>query len=204
MKHESANCAECEEQAALYLAGTLSDFEARAFEAHAAACSFCAQELQSLQPVVWGLAASVAKAPPPQLRQHLLERISRSTHATQVWRDWVPDAGHQSLRILRAGEGAWEESQVPGVAVRRLSVDANRKSTTMLVRMAPGASYPSHRHAAAEECLVLEGDLVVGGDVLHPGDFQRAEAGSVHPRQFTRSGCLLYILSSLEDELLDA
>jgi anti-sigma factor ChrR (cupin superfamily) len=74
----------------------------------------------------------------------------------------------------------------------------------MLVRMTEGASYPSHRHAAAEECLVLEGDLIVGEDVLRAGDFQRSEAGSVHPPQSTRAGCLLYILSSLEDELLEA
>jgi anti-sigma factor ChrR (cupin superfamily) len=204
MKHESADRAECEEQAALYLAGTFSDFEVRAFEAHAAGCSICAQELQSLQPVVWGLVASVAKAPPPQLREQLLERISQNPRGPQVWRRWAPDAGNQSLRILRAAEGTWEETPVPGVSVRRLSVDLDRKSATMLVRMSAGASYPSHRHAAAEECLVLEGDLVVGDDVLHSGDFQRAEAGSVHPRQFTRNGCLLYILSSLEDELLEA
>ena len=84
-----------------------------------------------------------------------------------------------------------------------LMFDAARRTATMLVRMLPGTQYPSHRHAEAEECLVLEGDLHVGADlVMHAGDFQRAAKGSVHVPQFTVDGCLLLITSSLEDELL--
>ena len=74
---------------------------------------------------------------------------------------------------------------------------------TMLIRMAPGTAYPAHRHGGAEECYVLEGDLHVGDDiVMHAGDYQRAEAGSTHPVQSTRGGCLLLLTSSLRDELV--
>jgi anti-sigma factor ChrR (cupin superfamily) len=73
----------------------------------------------------------------------------------------------------------------------------------MLVRMAAGTSYPGHRHARAEECLVVQGDLHVGDDlVMHAGDFQRAEPGSVHVPQWTERGCLLLVTSSVDDDLL--
>jgi hypothetical protein len=39
---------------------------------------------------------------------------------------------------------------------------------------------------------------------MRAGDFQRAEAGSVHPVQSTDGGCLLLITSSLDDELLES
>ena len=72
----------------------------------------------------------------------------------------------------------------------------------MLVRMAPGASYLPHRHHDTEECFVLDGDLRLHDSVLHTGDYQRAEAGSVHGVQRTEGGCTLLIISSTQDELL--
>ena len=91
-----------------------------------------------------------------------------------------------------------------GISVKRLFSDPDRKTVTMLVRMAAGTSYPTHRHAGAEECYVLEGDLHVGEElVLNAGDYQRAGEDSIHLRQWTQDGCLLFILSSTEDELLE-
>ena len=86
--------------------------------------------------------------------------------------------------------------------MKRLSMDAERELVTMLVRMRPGASYPRHRHAKAEECYVVEGDLHVGDLTILAGDFQRAEADSIHVPQYTVGGCLLFVTSSLEDEML--
>lgn len=73
---------------------------------------------------------------------------------------------------------------------------------TFLARMAPGSSYPSHRHGGPEECYVLKGDLDVGHRKMRAGDFERAEPGSVHARETTEEGCLLLIVSSLRDEML--
>ena len=74
----------------------------------------------------------------------------------------------------------------------------------MLVRMAPGSSWPPHRHAGPEECYVLEGDIDVGGTRMTAGSYQRVTAGSEHPRQSTIDGCLLLLISSLHDELLES
>ena len=70
----------------------------------------------------------------------------------------------------------------------------------MLVKMAAGARYPRHRHAAVEECYVIEGDLHVSGTVLLAGDYQRADMDSFHGVQWTENGCTAFIISSLQNE----
>ena len=94
---------------------------------------------------------------------------------------------------MRAHEGEWRETGIPGVTARILFQDRERELLTVLLRLAPGASYPAHTHGGWEECIVLEGDVRVGDEVMGPGDFQRSEGGSQHPRHWTRDGCLLYI-----------
>ena len=66
----------------------------------------------------------------------------------------------------------------------------------------PAPATPPHRHYDIEECFVLDGDLRLDDSVLHAGDYQRAEAGSVHGVQWTEGGCTLLIISSTQDELL--
>ncbi len=121
----------------------------------------------------------------------------------QVWKRWGGEGATPSWFTLRADEGSWEGTGVDGVSVRRLFVDATRQTVTMLVKMAAGTSYPSHRHGGAEECFVLDGDLHVGELVMRAGDYQRAEKESVHVVQSTERGCTLLIVSSLHDEIIE-
>ena len=99
-------------------------------------------------------------------------------------------------------DGSWEDTGVNGVQVRRLFVDPPRNQMTMLVRMEAGSSYPQHIHDGPEECYVLQGDLRVGDKVLRSGDYQRAAPRSRHGIQSTENGCLLFIVSSLTDEII--
>jgi anti-sigma factor ChrR (cupin superfamily) len=120
----------------------------------------------------------------------------------QVWRQWTPDRENRDLLIIRGDDGAWEETGVAGVRVRRLLVDPARNQFTALVRMDAGTSYPRHVHNGPEECLVLEGDIRMGDAVLHAGDYQYAPPDTLHGEQSTENGCLLLISSSLSDELV--
>jgi len=120
----------------------------------------------------------------------------------QIWRAWNDSSEIDGLVTLRADEGAWEATGVPGVEVRRLFVDRNDNRMTAMFRMAPGAAWPQHRHDGFEECFVVSGDLHVGDElVMRAGDFQRAHGGSHHPKQWTEGGCVLLVSSSLHDEL---
>jgi len=204
--------------AACYLCGAMPDAERTAFERHlSTGCAACVQEIRQLQPALESLLNGVEPlTPDPAIRQRLLARAESLTIApspapahpsatgddVQVWRHWSADQPPATLFTKRADEGDWEPTGVEGVSVRRLFVDKERDQFTALVRMLPGAAYPRHVHNGPEECLVLEGDLHVGDEiVLHKGDYQRAPAGTRHAVQYTVGGCLLLINSSLSDEM---
>jgi anti-sigma factor ChrR (cupin superfamily) len=110
------------------------------------------------------------------------------------------DAGEAALSgtlTRRAGTGVWTEMS-PGVTYSVLFDDPVTKRRSMLVRALPGSTYESHLHDQGhEECLVLEGDLIMGDLKLSAGDFHLAAKGSSHPPATTVSGCLLHISTAL-------
>lgn len=213
MKHSSPTDA-TRETAALYSLGALPPDEAAAFEAHLReGCEVCRAEVRSFEAVARSLLHTApAAAPRHDLKAELLQRIAHeretgvakdsSGPTPQVWKDWQAAGLNPDWFTLRYNEGKWEGTGYDGVSVRRLFVDRARGSVTMLVRMDPGTSYPSHRHGGPEECYVLEGDLHVGEIVMRAGDYQRVEAESIHGVQWTESGCTLFIISSLDDEMV--
>ena len=207
---------EAQEYASLYVLKALTAEESSAYQRHMSeGCPLCRREVQAMESALGELGLLSSSAPPPELRGQLLDRIrstdsAEPTDSPQVWKNWEtpahppgsteePQPGWSSVR---ADDSDWEETGLPGVSVRPLHIDRTRKYVTMLVRMAPGASYLPHRHHDAEECFVLEGELTVGDVTLHSGDYQRAAAGSVHGVQSTQTGCTLLIVSSTQDELL--
>ncbi len=100
-----------------------------------------------------------------------------------------------------AGDESFRATPIPGVTFRLLHRDKQRDSVTCLLRLAPGARLPAHLHHGVEECVVLEGSVMVGRTRMGPGDYQRAEADSEHREQWTDTGALVY-LSGPEDLLM--
>jgi anti-sigma factor ChrR (cupin superfamily) len=193
------------EWAALYAAGALPADEEARYEAHVAAgCARCQAELRDLDAVIRALAEGIAPAvPQPATRQAVLQRLASPAAPSPLREHLQPAPAPVSpdvLTIQRAASAEWQPSAVAGVSIRVLHVDADNNQFTALVRMAPGASYPAHVHRGPEQCLVLEGDLHVGEEIMGPGDYQLASSGSRHGVQHTRDGCLLFIVSSLTDE----
>lgn len=137
----------------------------------------------------------------PALNEDCQVLDNDSQGSTQPWQFWEPNAGSSDL-IRQALETDWNPTGIEGIDVRRLSMDAENSTLTMLVRMAAGTSFPAHEHAGAEECFVLEGDLIIDDLVMQAGDFQRMEAGTTHPDQSTAGGCLLMLRSSSRDRLV--
>lgn len=146
--------------------------------------------------------------PPDRLRERIMALVDSDEAGTdvQVWKRWTAPPTARTvpgLTTVAADRSDWQESAIAGIRTRRLAVDPERRSVTMLIEMAPGTSYPAHRHGGVEECFVIAGDLRVGDrETLRTGDYQRAEAGSEHPVQSTEGGCTLLLVSSQDDELL--
>jgi anti-sigma factor ChrR (cupin superfamily) len=184
------------EQLELYALGLLDEEENRQLEAHLAECAECRGEVRELVETGVALARTAPPlAPRPELRDRVLALTS-----PQVWKQWLAESP-ADLHVVREGEGEWQRVS-EGIYAKQLYVDRSRDLVTMLVRMEPGSKYVPHRHAAPEQCFVLEGDIRDGEDVFRAGDFQVLAPGSVHGAQWTESGCLVLIFSSLEDELL--
>lgn len=183
-----------------------------AWRTHLPDCVTCSVEHATLLRTAEAMADAVAPIEPPARAwtaiEAGMEAASQSSAAAgtesppaQAWKHWSDSAG--DVIVDDAIGTGWEETGHPGVAVRRLHLDRAADRVTMLVRMAAGSRYPPHRHRGPEECLVLEGDLDVGEHRLRAGGYQRLGENSTHPWQSTESGCLLLIISSLSDEMLE-
>jgi predicted ChrR family anti-sigma factor len=195
------------ELAALYATGAMPPAEQATFEAHLnAGCRQCAAEVRALLEVAGELGSLAAGVEPRAVtREAVLARVRTTTETTtkatplEKHLTAALQGSQANLLTRRADENAWEDTAVPGVRIRVLNVNEAANEFVALVRMAAGASYPSHNHGGPEQCLVLDGDLRVGDEVLKPGDYQFAPEGSRHGVQTTETGCLLFITSSLND-----
>ncbi len=113
----------------------------------------------------------------------------------------IPRPSSDGLTFVKASEGTWR-GIAPGVMAKLLSFDPVSRRTTTILRFAPGTSYAPHRHTAAEELYVLEGGCSIAGREMSVGDYHRAEAGTEHHETSSDDGCLLLVISSPQNEML--
>jgi quercetin dioxygenase-like cupin family protein len=136
---------------------------------------------------------------------NFLRTLAIRSMTSERVRYWKAKIGLQQptkgLTFIRAFEGTWR-GIAPGVMAKVLSFDPASCRTTTLLRFAPGIRYAPHRHTAVEELYVLEGGCSIAGREMTVGDYHRAEAGTVHHDTSTDEGCLLLVISSPQNEML--
>jgi anti-sigma factor ChrR (cupin superfamily) len=174
-----------------YALQALPASEVAAVEAHIAACPECRRELESLRPVVDRFAAWPADVlrPTTPLQARLAQRIAAETGQPPV----PPPAPAWS-------EPEWE-NVAPGIECKLLAADTERHRVSMLVRLAPGASYPPHTHAGVEELHLLDGELWIDGRKLLPGDYNYGAPGSGDDSVWSETGCTCVLVTSTKDAL---
>ena len=165
--------------------------ELAAAEAHIAACPDCRRELASLRPVVDRFVAwpTDLLRPSAPLQARLAHRIAEETGRPPV----RPAA-------RRWSEPDWEQV-APGIDCKLLATDADRQRVSMLVRLAPDATYPAHIHAGAEELHLLDGELWIDDRKLVPGDYNHAAPGTGDNRVWSETGCTCLLVTSSQDIL---
>lgn len=71
-----------------------------------------------------------------------------------------------------------------------------------LVRLAPGASLPAHRHPVDEECVVLEGEVRIGTLRVASGGFHLGRQGLPHDRLHSDTGAVIFLRGAVPDASL--
>jgi anti-sigma factor ChrR (cupin superfamily) len=118
------------------------------------------------------------------IKARLMQRIGAPSHAPA-------EAIGKVVSIMR--DDAWV-SLSKKIQVKVLHDDG--RTLSWLLRLMPGGRLPQHDHAdGLEECLVLEGQLRLNGDVFGTGDYQIAHPGSVHYEVASDSGALVFLKS---------
>jgi ChrR Cupin-like domain len=183
-------CAQSEITCA-YAAQALAPSEVAAAEAHIASCRDCRRELESLRPVVDRFVSwpTDVLRPTISLQDRLALRIAEDTGRAPV----PPPAQQWS-------EPEWQQV-APGIECKLLASDTERRRVSMLVRLAPGASYPPHTHAGAEELHLLDGELWINGRKLVPGDYNYGEPGALDESVWSETGCTCVLVTSTDDTL---
>jgi hypothetical protein len=179
------------EQVGCHALQSISSSEASEMREHLNTCRVCREELESLRPVVGAFASwpTVLLRPAESVWERVAQRIGLDTR-TEAPSDFV-ELGR---------EPAWKDV-APGIACKLLAADTERHRISMLVRLAPGAEYPPHRHAGLEELHLLQGELWIDDRKLYPGDYNRAERGTADRRVWSETGCTCVLMTSTQDVL---
>lgn len=141
------------------------------------------------------LEAAPPRQPPPALRERLLARLPGAAGAAEFLLA-------EGIVIIRSGRKPWEETGFPGIRRKRLYFDERRRYASNLVSMRAGSVYPRHWHADLEELYMLSGEVRLGGHTLGPGDYCRADPGTVHAPVVAESDCVFVAMSSAKDQIL--
>ena len=203
-----------QESLALHALGSLSATEVPGLVEHlSTGCTVCANEQAHLEvtlalmDVCQAQDAKTLPTPGAGVRAKLLEVVATAGAQPfeRPWQHLNRAPGQEfgkGLLTVSAGVEGFEPTGLAGIEIKPLFVDRASRRVTMLVKMAPGTTYPAHRHATSEECFVVSGDIHVGDRTLRAGDYQVAAQGSVHGVQSTERGCSLFIVSSQDDVLV--
>lgn len=130
--------------------------------------------------------STVQPQPPRALRARVIERVA--------------DAEDSHVTLAADGEpgsAPWQQF-LPGIQIKVLR--ESQGTLSYLLKLAPGAALPPHRHPEDEECLVLEGRLRVGSHIeVGPGGYHLAHAGKLHARIHTDTGATIFLRGAVPE-----
>lgn len=111
-------------------------------------------------------------------------------------RERLLERAHEHRQIERgyttvfAEQGEWQ-NLFAGVRAKALCRDPGSRS--FLLELKQGVVLPPHRHFQDEECVVLDGDLLLENVPARRGTYHVAPAGSRHGRIQAETNALIYL-----------
>ena len=130
------------------------------------------------------MAEAVREAPLDPMTQ----RFMKSRLLTRV-RDAERGA---ATNTVRPEAGVWEKFS-PRIKLKVLRREADGSSMSYLLKLEPGAFLVPHKHHIDEECVVLEGIVTIGEEIIGPGTYHLAPRGMIHAPIRSEHGAMLFI-----------
>jgi len=87
----------------------------------------------------------------------------------------------------------WKPTQFEGISIKVLYEEPSKGEMTCLLKWAPGARLPIHKHTDIEQTWVLEGSFSDDAGVARAGEFVWRAAGSVHEARSDEGAVILAI-----------
>ena len=134
------------------------------------------------------VAARMAEAVREAPLDPMAERFMKSRLMTRV-RDHERGA---VTSTVRPEAGVWEKFS-PRIKMKVLRREADGSSMSYLLKLEPGAFLVPHKHHIDEECVVLEGEVMIGEERVGPGTYHLAPRGMVHQPIRSEHGAILFI-----------
>ena len=109
--------------------------------------------------------------------------------------------------IIRNNQKEWQPLIEKGIHYYGISVlslrfdEVKQRSTTILLKFEPGATYPYHNHPGGEEIYVLNGEAILENITLYEGDYLYTPVNFKHSVT-TQTGCIMLFIVPEEVEIL--
>lgn len=117
-----------------------------------------------------------------RVRSRLMKRIAQDS------------VGHHVA--VHAAQGAWHPL-LPGIERKVLFEAAGVMS--YLLKFAPGAVLPAHRHPMDEECVVISGTLRIGELVLPAGSYHRVRKDVLDADSTSDDGAVIFLRGAVPE-----
>jgi len=94
---------------------------------------------------------------------------------------------------VKPQEMEWKPTQFEGISIKVLYEDPAKGEMTCLLRWAPGARLPIHKHPEIEQTWVLEGSFYDHEGIARAGEFAWRRPGSVHETRSDEGAVILAV-----------
>lgn len=150
--------------------------------------------------------ATPLKSPPADLKNKILNKVKALKEAPnstpEQETEAKPAAPEPTLHFqfsAAENDAGWIPLKLEGASIKVLSVNNETGKVVALGKLEPGTRYPAHIHKAEEDIYILSGDLNIGDQKMVAGDFHHADAGSQHEENWSKNGCTILAVTSIEN-----
>ena len=174
------------ELAALYVLNILDESDCHLVEEAILEFPELEMELAEFRNTTGAIAYSVPHVPmAADLKERLFQRINSEITIIETLKE-------------QATQVTWQPYLIPGIMRGTLNLDEEKREISCFLRCEANIRFPKHQHVGREEIVVLEGDLVIDGELYTSGDRIYSRSNTIHQPE-THQGCLLFVKTSLDN-----